>query len=166
MVKISSIFVAFLENTNFMNTTSMILEKMKWNFWNTEIFLDKHCYTKFYAFSCSAHRTPNFTNLEYFVCLLFEYSFQIKVLNWYQNSVKIHPNMPIQLVTLKRKKKNTLQHFKLGKLKFGIRKIGCSMSWTRYISIFTRYSKIQVVKKNLAEISWNSFGHTCAEEKI
>ena len=26
---------------------------------------------------------------------------------------------------------NTLQHL-LGKLKFGIRKIGCSMSWTRY----------------------------------
>ena len=31
------------------------------------------------------------------------------------------------------KDKNTLQHLKLGKLKFGIRKIGCSMSWTRYI---------------------------------
>ena len=26
----------------------------------------------------SAHRTPNFTNPEYIVCLLFEYSFQIK----------------------------------------------------------------------------------------
>ena len=25
-----------------------------------------------------------------------------------------------------------MQHLKLGKLKFGIRKIGCSMSWTRY----------------------------------
>ena len=31
--------------------------------------------------SRSAHRTPNFTNPEYFVCLLFEYFFQIKVLN-------------------------------------------------------------------------------------
>ena len=30
--------------------------------------------------------------------------------------------------------KNTLQHLKLGKLKFGIRKIGCLMSWTRYWS--------------------------------
>ena len=29
----------------------------------------------------SAHQTPNFTNPEYFVCLLFEYFFQIKVLN-------------------------------------------------------------------------------------
>ena len=29
-------------------------------------------------------------------------------------------------------KKTTLQHLKLGKLKFGLRKIGCSMSWTRY----------------------------------
>ena len=38
------------------------------------------------------------------------------------------------IVILKRKKKNTLQHLKLGKLKFGIRKIGCSMSWTRYMS--------------------------------
>ena len=31
--------------------------------------------------SRSAHRTPNFMNPEYFVCLLFEYFFQIKVLN-------------------------------------------------------------------------------------
>ena len=29
--------------------------------------------------SCSAHRTPNFTNPEYFVSLLFVYFFQIKV---------------------------------------------------------------------------------------
>ena len=36
--------------------------------------------------SRSAHRTPNFTNPKYFVCLLFEYFFQIKVLNWYQNT--------------------------------------------------------------------------------
>ena len=32
--------------------------------------------------------TPNFTNPEYFVCLLFEYFFQIKVLSWYQNIPK------------------------------------------------------------------------------
>ena len=38
--------------------------------------------------SRSAHQTPNFTNPEYFVCLLFEYFFQIKVLNQYQNSPK------------------------------------------------------------------------------
>ena len=31
--------------------------------------------------SRSAHRTPNFTNPEFFVYLLFEYFFQIKVLN-------------------------------------------------------------------------------------
>ena len=36
----------------------------------------------------SAHRTPNFTNPKYFVCLLFEYFFQIKVLNSYQNTPK------------------------------------------------------------------------------
>ena len=31
--------------------------------------------------SRSAHRTPNFTNPEFFVYLIFEYYFQIKVLN-------------------------------------------------------------------------------------
>ena len=31
--------------------------------------------------SRSAHQTPNFTNPKYFVCLLFEDFFQIKVLN-------------------------------------------------------------------------------------
>ena len=35
--------------------------------------------------SRSAHQTPNFTNPEYFVCLLFEFFFQIKQ---YQNTVK------------------------------------------------------------------------------
>ena len=34
--------------------------------------------------SCSAHRTPNFMNPEYFVCLFFEYFFQTRVLNRYQ----------------------------------------------------------------------------------
>ena len=34
-----------------------------------------------FLLSPSAHRTPNFTNPDYFVCLLFEYFFQIKVLN-------------------------------------------------------------------------------------
>ena len=38
--------------------------------------------------SRSAHPTPNFANPECFVCLLFEYFFQIKVLNWYQNKPK------------------------------------------------------------------------------
>ena len=38
--------------------------------------------------SCSAHRTPNFTNPEYFVCLLLEYFFQIEFLNSYQNTPK------------------------------------------------------------------------------
>ena len=35
----------------------------------------------FILISRSAHPTPNFTNPEYFVCLLFEYFFQINVLN-------------------------------------------------------------------------------------
>ena len=39
---------------------------------------------------------------------------------------------------LYKKEKNTLQHLRLGKLKFGICKIGCSMSWMRYlIAIFS-----------------------------
>ena len=54
-----------------------------------KVFL--HCQVIFHlslTISRSAHRTPNFTNPEYFVCLLFEYFFQIKVLNWYQNTPK------------------------------------------------------------------------------
>ena len=31
-------------------------------------------------------------------------------------------------------KRHTLQRLKLGKFKFGIRKIGCSMTWTRYLT--------------------------------
>ena len=34
--------------------------------------------------------------------------------------------------SLYQKEKNTLQHLKLEKLKFGICRIGCSMCWTRY----------------------------------
>ena len=67
-------------------------------------------------------------NPEYFVCLLLEYFFQINVLNEYQNTPK---NAKITCCI----KKKTLQHPKLGKLKFGIHKIGCSMSWMRYKSL-------------------------------
>ena len=42
----------------------------------------------FTLLSHSAHLTPNFTNPEYFVFLLFEYLFQIKVLNQHQNTPK------------------------------------------------------------------------------
>ena len=38
--------------------------------------------------SRSAIPTPNFMNPEYFVCVLFEYFFQIKVLNQCQNTPK------------------------------------------------------------------------------
>ena len=38
-----------------------------------------------------------------------------------------------QLNLLYEIEKFTLQYLKLGKLKYGIRKIGCSMRWTRYI---------------------------------
>ena len=72
----------------------------------------------FTLLSHSAHLTPNFTNPEYFVFLLFEYLFQIKVLDWHQNTYK-NGNVTRYI---KKKKKNTLQHVKLGKLKSGIRK--------------------------------------------
>jgi hypothetical protein len=54
--------------------------------------------------SRSAHQTPNFMNLEYFIHLLFEYFFQIKVLNQYQNAPK-NAN-----ITRYIKKKNTLSN--------------------------------------------------------
>ena len=60
-------------------------------------------------------------NPEFFVYLLFEYFFQIKVLNQYQNTPK-NANITRYI------KKTTLQHLKLRKLKFGMHKIGCSMS--------------------------------------
>ena len=52
----------------------------------------------------------------------------------FTNSEFEHP----QLKRSSRRKKDMpsnplLQHLQLWKLKFGIRKIGCSMSWTRYI---------------------------------
>ena len=53
---------------------------------------------------------------------LFEVFFQIEFLIYNQNSPK-NAN-----VTHYIKKETTLQYLKLGKLKFGIRKIGCSMS--------------------------------------
>jgi hypothetical protein len=43
-----------------------------------------------------------------------------------------------QYKLLYQKEKTSLQHLKLGKLNFGIRKIGCSMSWTRYRINFWR----------------------------
>ena len=38
-----------------------------------------------YKTSRSAHRTPNFTNPDFFVYLLFEHFFQMKALNQYEN---------------------------------------------------------------------------------
>ena len=53
---------------------------------------------------------------------------------WQDKSFKLRPKYikKCQCNSLHTKNKNTLQHLKLGKLKFGICKIGCSMSWTRY----------------------------------
>ena len=87
--------------------------------------------------SRSAHRIPNFTNPAYFVCLLYEYFFQIKVLNWYHNTLK---NANITRCI----KKTPYQQLKLGKLNFRIRKVGWSMSWTRY----TNWKYFWVSKKS------------------
>ena len=84
--------------------------------------------------SRSAHWTPSFTNSEFFVYLFF---FQIKI--W--KNIKIHPKMPIKLFILKRK--TTLQHIRLGKLKFQIRKIGCLMTWTRKLTVNKQGQKNQ-----------------------
>ena len=42
-----------------------------------------------------------------------------------------------------KKRKNTLQHLKLGKLKCGIHKIGFSMSWTRYLFNWSRNGHVK-----------------------
>ena len=79
---------------------------------------------------------------EYFVCLLFEYFFQIKFLNWYQNTPK-----NAKVTRYVKKKKHTLQHLKLGKLKIGIHKIGCLMSWTRYTTSICLTTKANFPRK-------------------
>ena len=66
-------------------------------------------------------RIPNFCN-DIFVCLLFEYFYLV------------HPKMPTSFFVLKNE--NTLRYLKLGKLKFMIGKIGCSMSWWEDVSNF------------------------------
>ena len=48
----------------------------------------------------------------------------------FKSRLKTLKNASISHSLHTQKNKNTLQHLKLGKLKFGIRKIGCSMSWT------------------------------------
>ena len=53
---------------------------LRWLYQLTDIFSG--------LISRSAHRTPNFTNSDFFVYLLFECFFQKKVLNWYQNIPK------------------------------------------------------------------------------
>ena len=100
-------------------------------------------HSNFWRLRCHEQvRTPNFTNPK------FQFP-QFKVLQsvffsfWYKNKqnqriikkitqLKWPKYIKNANVTDHSKNKNTLQHFKLGKLKFGIRKIGCSMSWTRY----------------------------------
>ena len=69
----------------------------------------------FISFSSSNNqlRIPNFCN-EFFVYLLFQWCYQVKVLNYITIQTK-----KCQYNALHKKVKNTLQHLKLGKLKFG-----------------------------------------------
>ena len=70
---------------------------------------------------------------------------QVRVLwYWQDKSFKLRPKYikKYQHISLHTKNKNTLQHLKFGKLKIGIRKIGCSMSWTRYTIWFSFNSLI------------------------
>jgi hypothetical protein len=62
-------------------------------------------------------------NLEYFVCLLFEYFFPDKSFELISKYTQ-----KCQYNSLYYKEESSLQHLKLGKLKLEIRKIGCSMS--------------------------------------
>ena len=55
----------------------------------------------------------------------------VKVL-WLDKNDKISYQLQKGIAWRVCNEKNTLQHLKLGKVKFGIGKIGCSMSWTRY----------------------------------
>ena len=65
--------------------------------------------------SCSAHRTPNFTNPEYLFAYFLSIFFHIKFVNWYQNTPK---NANITHYIKKKK------HLKLGKLKSEFVKLG------------------------------------------
>ena len=63
---------------------SLMFQILQISHLHEEKFIKPYCG----CISRSAYRIPNFTNPKFFVCLLFEYFFQIKVLNWYQNTPK------------------------------------------------------------------------------
>ena len=86
-------------------------------------FIPEKIYLKmkwYYILSSFSSSNTQFYKSQMFVCLLFEYFFQIKVLNYYQNT-------PKKANTYIKKKKK----LKLGKSKFGIRKVLCLTSWMR-----------------------------------
>ena len=62
---------------NIPSAISRIMSNSEWK--NVKSFQVCILNLEFRQISRSAHQTPNFTNPEYFVCLLFEYFFQIKV---------------------------------------------------------------------------------------
>ena len=88
----------------------------------SNLLLSGDYWSKIWFLSRSAHRTPNFSNSEYFDNLFFEYCFMIKVLNWYRNTSK-----NISLHT-KKKKKTLCQALNWGNWNFGFVKLG--VRWT------------------------------------
>ena len=110
-----------------------------------------------------AHQTPNFTNPDFFVYLIFGYFFEIEVFNWYVS--KYTQTCQYSLLILN---ETTLQHLKLGKLKFGIRKIWCSMSssntqfyksWIFYLFTFWVFfpdESFKLISKYTLKCQYNS----------
>ena len=72
--------------------------------------------------SNNQYESPIFSNELLFTYFVSKY--------WQDKSFELRPKYikKCQYNSLHAQKTNTLQHLKLGKLKFGIRKIGCSMS--------------------------------------
>ena len=78
----------------FLNLEGAVKEQLKnttkiiWYLTLISTFINLSQITWSTPLSRSAHWTPNFKNPNFFVYLLFEYFFQIRVLNWYQNKPK------------------------------------------------------------------------------
>ena len=82
-----------------------------------KLIVKEHCYFNIFS---SAHRTSNYMSPKYFVCLLFEYFFQTKVINQYQNTPK-NANITRHI---KKKKQTLCNTLNLGNWNSGFQKFG------------------------------------------
>ena len=109
-------------------------------------------FTYYLYLSRSAHQTTNSTNPAYFVCSLFEYFFQIKALNQYQNANITH------YIKKKEPLCNTLD---LGNWDSGFVKLGIpwaewdksmiKVGWLHILRLFwERWEEIENIFRNLA----------------